>query len=143
MPWWGWILVSAILLGSELFVTTEFYLVFLGLAALCVGLFGLLLFEPAVWQQWLLFAALAAVFLVGFRRRMSALFGPGSAQVRDRVVGEIGTVSHAIAPGATGQAELRGSVWTVHNVGTEPLAPGDRVRAIEMDGLTLEVTREP
>ena len=53
MPWWGWILVAAILLGSELFVTTEFYLVFLGVAALAVGLFGLLAFEPPAWQQWL------------------------------------------------------------------------------------------
>ena len=143
MPWWGWILVGAILLGSELFVATEFYLIFLGVAAVAVGLFGLLAFEPAVWQQWLGFAALSLVFLVGFRRRVSALFDPGAAQVRDRVVGEIGTASDAIAPGGMGQAELRGSVWTAHNVGSEALAPGDRFRAIGIEGLTLEVTREP
>jgi membrane protein implicated in regulation of membrane protease activity len=143
MPWWGWILVGAILLGSELFVTTEFYLIFLGLAALAVGLFGLLLFEPAVWQQWLGFAALSVVLLVGVRRRVSTLFGPDAARVRDGVIGETGTAREAIAPGATGQAELRGSVWTVRNVGADALAPGDRLRALEIDGLTLEVTREP
>jgi membrane protein implicated in regulation of membrane protease activity len=143
MPWWGWILVGAILLGSELFVTTEFYLVFLGTAAIAVGLFGLLAFEPAVWQQWLGFAALSIVCLVSFRRRMSALFGQNAAPVRDGVIGETGTARDAIAPGAMGHAELRGSVWTVHNVGSEALAAGDRVRAVEIDGLTLQVTREP
>ena len=143
MPWWGWIVVGALLLGSEVVITTEFYLVFLGVAALAVGLFGLLAFEPPAWQQWLAFASLSVVFLVGFRRRFAALVGPESARVRDRVVGEAGTARDAIAPGGIGQAELRGTLWTAHNVGSEALAPGDRLRALEVDGLTLEVTREP
>ena len=34
MPWWGWITIGAILLGSEmLLIDAQFYLVFLGLAA--------------------------------------------------------------------------------------------------------------
>lgn len=142
MPWWGWILVGAILLGSELFVTTEFYLVFLGVAAVAVGLFGMA-FELAVWQQWLSFGVLAVVFLVGFRRRFWSWVGTNDAGVRDRMVGELATVSERIEPGGTGGAELRGSVWTARNVGDTPLEPGDRARAVEIDGLTLEVRREP
>ena len=39
MPWWGWMIVGAILLGAELMVIdAQFYLVFLGLAAMAVGL---------------------------------------------------------------------------------------------------------
>ena len=39
MHWWVWIVIGAILLGSELaFVEAQFYLVFLGAAALVVGL---------------------------------------------------------------------------------------------------------
>ena len=142
MPWWGWILVGAILLGSELFVTTEFYLVFLGVAAIAVGLFGMV-FDLAVWQQWLSFGVLAVVFLVGFRRRAWSWMGASQGQVRDRMVGEFATVSERIEPGATGSAELRGSVWTARNVGDTAIDAGERVRAVEMDGLTLEVRREP
>ena len=142
MPWWGWILVGAMLLGLELVVTTEFYLVLLGVAAVAVGLFGLV-FDLAVWQQWLSFAVLAVVSLVGFRRRVWNWIEPGHEQVRDRMVGEVATVSERIEPGATGSAELRGSVWTARNVGDTAIDAGERARAVEIDGLTLEVRREP
>ena len=39
MPWWGWITVGALLLVAEItIVDLEFYLVFLGVSALAVGL---------------------------------------------------------------------------------------------------------
>ena len=39
MTWWGWIIAGAILLGAELtFVNAQFYLVFIGSAAILVGL---------------------------------------------------------------------------------------------------------
>ncbi len=73
MEWWAWIAVGAILLGSELaFVNAQFYLVFVGGAALIVGLLELAGISAADWMQWLLFAVLAAVSLIGFRRRMYA-----------------------------------------------------------------------
>lgn len=142
MPWWGWVLVGAILLGSELFVTTEFYLVFLGLASLGVGLLVLVL-GLVGWQQWLAFAVLAVLFLVNFRRRVWSLMRRDTEGVADRVVGEFGTASRRIEPGDTGSVELRGSVWTARNAGDAPLEAGDRVRAVGMNGLTLEVRREP
>ena len=60
MPWWGWVVVGAVLLGSELFVTADFYLVFLGIAALAVGLAALAGWPEVPWQQWALFAVLVA-----------------------------------------------------------------------------------
>lgn len=142
MPWWGWILVGATLLGSELFVTTEFYLVFMGLAALVLGLFMLAGFEQPVWAQWLSFAGLSAVFLVGFRRRVWDKIGTVGAPVRDRVVGEVATARQRIESGAQGSAEMRGSLWTVRNVGDAPIEAGERARAEELDGLVLLVRRE-
>ena len=142
MPWWGWVLVGAILLASELFVTTEFYLVFLGTAAVAVGL-AAFVFDLGVWQQWASFAVLAVVFLVGFRRRLKELMGRSEDQVHDTIVGEHATVSSRIDPGRTGTVELRGSRWTARNAGDSPLEPGDRVRAVAIDGLTLDVRREP
>ena len=42
MQWWAWIAVGAILLGSEMtLVNAQFYLVFIGSAALVVGLMDL------------------------------------------------------------------------------------------------------
>ena len=46
MPWWGWVVVGAALLGAEIVVPTDFYLVFLGLSALAVGLVGAAGLEP-------------------------------------------------------------------------------------------------
>lgn len=139
MPWWGWILVGAILLGSELFVTTEFYLVVFGVAAMVTGLLAVAL-DLSVTAQWSVFAVVAVVFLVFFRARIwKRIQGPDAERPRDRVVGELATVSERIEPGASGSATLRGSVWTVRNVGDAPLLPGDRARALEMDGLTIEV----
>ncbi len=139
MPWWGWVLAGTLLLGSELFVTTEFYLIFLGFAALVVGLFLLAGFDPPVWTQWLCFALLAAFFLVGFRRRVWQKLGNSEAPVQDRVVGEIATVSERIEPGQQGRAELRGTVWTVRNVGELPLEPGQHARTEDLEGLVLLV----
>ena len=58
MQWWGWVTVGAVLLGSELtFVNAQFYLVFVGGAALIVGLLVLAGTPAADWVQWLLLQA--------------------------------------------------------------------------------------
>ena len=142
MPWWGWILVGALLLGSELVVTTEFYLAVFGAAALLVGLFGLLVFEFSEWQQWLGFAALSVVLLVTIRSRFAAMMSENEGQVRDRVVGEVALVNELIAPGATGRAELRGTSWPARNVGATAIEAGSQARAVNVDGLTLEISSE-
>lgn len=41
MPWWSWILLGALLLGSEMLVDSGFYLLFLEFAGLLVGAAGL------------------------------------------------------------------------------------------------------
>jgi len=142
MPWWGWILLGAALLGSELFVTTGFYLVFLGVAALAVGALELVGIAQPAWSQWLSFGALSVVFLVGFRRRVWERIGRGQPPVQDRVVGEVAVAQKLIEPGATGPAELRGTVWTVRNVGESALQPGQRARTEEVEGLLLLVRPE-
>jgi len=43
MPWWGWIVIGALLFSAELFaIDAAFYLIFLGAAALTVGLVGMI-----------------------------------------------------------------------------------------------------
>lgn len=140
MPWWGWIVVGAVLLGAELgLVDADFYLVFLGVSALVVG--GAVFVAPGLptWIQWLAFAALAVTSMVGFRARVYDKLRGSPAGFGDGVVGETATASEPIAPGANGRGELRGTVWTLRNVGPEPVGPGDRVRVVAAHGLTLDV----
>jgi membrane protein implicated in regulation of membrane protease activity len=143
MPWWGWILVGTLLLAGELFVVeADFYLVFLGFSALVVGALTLLGLGGPLWSQWLIFAVVAVASTVFFRRRVyQKLRQPGGA-VSDSVVGEWVVVRDAIAPGARGQAELRGAVWSARNAGAAPLAPGGRARVVKVEGLVLDVRSE-
>lgn len=141
MPWWGWIVVGAVLLAAELFVIpTDFFLVFLGAAALAVGLVGLVGVELPVWGQWATFAVSAVVSLVFFRGWLRSRF-PKVTRADDTLVGEVAVAREALAPGATGRIELRGATWSCRNAG-DALAPGDRARVERVEGLTLHVRRE-
>ena len=141
MPWWGWLVIGAILLGTEMFVIdAQFYLVFFGVAAAIVGLFGLAGAPWPDWAQWLAFAALSIFALVGFRRRIYAKFrrsvGPVEAPLH---VGDRVALDCALAPGQTCRVEYRGSTWTARNVDVAPLS--GEVEIASIDGLTLHVRK--
>jgi len=139
VPWWSWIVVGAALLAAEAFLSFDFYLAFFGAAAVLVGLLGLAGPDLAVWAQWLLFAALAVAGLVLYRGRLrDRLVQPDRALDED-VVGQTAVVRGAIAPGAVGDAELRGSVWRAENLGDRELADGERCRVAGVEGLTLRL----
>ena len=144
MPWWGWVVVGAVLLGAEIVVPTDFYLVFLGLSALAVGLVGAAGLEAPAWVQWALFGVLSVVSLVFFRQQVRARFVErvSDPRVDDTLVGEVATLTEPLAPGATGRAELRGTAWNVRNAGPTPLAAGSRARVERVEGLLLHLRAE-
>jgi inner membrane protein len=141
MAWWIWVVLGAALLAAELFlIDAEFYLVFLGLAALGVGFAGAAGLDGPAWAQWLGFAALSVVLLVAFRARLHAKLRPAAAGVPDdALAGEMGVAREALAPGARGTAELRGTTWTAQNVGSDAIAAGARFRVERSQGLVLHV----
>jgi membrane protein implicated in regulation of membrane protease activity len=55
----------------------------------------------------------------------------------DSLRNEVATASQDLAPGAIGKAELRGTPWTVRNVGEQPLRAGQRCRVTGKEGLML------
>jgi membrane protein implicated in regulation of membrane protease activity len=140
VPWWGWIVVGAMLLSSELFVPTDFFLVFLGVAALLVGGVGLAGLALPIWAQWLLFAALSLVLLGTVRSRLKKRL-PASSRADDTLVGEIALIHERLEAGATGSAELRGARWTARNVDASALEPGARARVERVEGLVLHLRR--
>lgn len=144
MPWWGWVVVGVLLLGTELVVAADFWLVFIGAAAIAVGLVSGALPGIPVSGQWALFGVFAAVSLVFFRRMVRARFieRPADGRVDDTLVGEIGQALEALAPGAVGRVELRGSTWSARNTGPDRIACDARVRVERVEGLTLHVRDE-
>ena len=56
---------------------------------------------------------------------------------RDWMVGEEGEAVAAVAP--DGVVQIRGALWRARTNRATPLAAGDPVRVVEVDGLLLEV----
>jgi membrane protein implicated in regulation of membrane protease activity len=140
MLWWAWIIVGAVLLGSELaFVNAQFYLVFIGSAALVVGFLDLAGLILADWLQWSLFALLAVVSLVAFRRRIYERMRPRLPLMKTGPEGETVILPAALPPGASCRLEFRGCSWSAVNGGHSVIAAGERARIERVDGLTLVV----
>jgi len=139
MTWWGWIIAGAILLGAELaFVNAQFYLVFIGGAAILVGLASLVV-PLAEWLQWGLFGLLAILSMVTFRSRIYRRFHGELPAVATGPAGGVITLQVPLAAGESCQAEYGGSFWTVRNDSNAPISPGSRARIVSVRDLTLLV----
>jgi membrane protein implicated in regulation of membrane protease activity len=140
MAWWGWCILGAVVIGIELLaVDAQFYLIFAGVAAVTVGLLGLVGLELPVAGQWLLFAVLAVTAMFTLRRPiyaklMNRPFANVSTDVDQRVV-----LAQELAPGKSCRIEYRGSGWTALNVGDRAIPPGGAARIDSIEGVTLRV----
>jgi hypothetical protein len=140
MSWWGWVIAGAILLGAELaFVNAQFYLVFVGSAAIVVGMVTAVTPALAPWAQWALFAVLAFLSMVLFRSRLYHRLRGNAPSVATGPAGGVITLAVALAPGESCQTEHGGSFWTVRNDGATPILAGARARVASVSGLTLLV----
>jgi membrane protein implicated in regulation of membrane protease activity len=141
MPWWGWLIVGIGLLGIEMFVIDlQFYLVFLGVSAAIVGLFGLAGLAMPQWAQWLLFAALAVASMVAFRRRVYTLLRGQPGLVQERITsGDKVAVPVTLEPGQSCRVDYRGTTWTARNVDVLPIAAGSEAVISDVDDLTLHL----
>ena len=139
MVWWQWIVLAALLLGAEMVIDAEFYLVFLGLAALSMGILNVAIADIPVLVDWLLFCAIAVGGILLFR---SKLYGKIRGDTPDRdegVVGEIATAESSIAPGAVGRVSLRGTSWDAKNTGETEIPAQARARVETVSGFTVHV----
>jgi len=144
MVWWYWMVLGLALLGAEMATPGGFYILFFGLSALFVGTLAGLGIVDADWFQWLLFSVIAVSALLAFRGPLLARLGddrPGQPNI-DSMVGEIAMPLDALAAGATGKAELRGTTWTAKNVGATNFSKGQRGRVTNVEGLTLWIVAE-
>lgn len=140
MVWWGWVVIGVLLLGAELFIIeADFFLVFLGAAAILTGLLGLAVPTLPEWTQWLVFAGLALVSMVLFRKRVYRLLRRDVPDMRDDMLSEELVLPVGLPSGSSCRVELRGSTWTARNVGPDTIPAGVKVRVVGVDGITLRV----
>ena len=143
MTWWGWMILGAVLLGAELFaIDAQFFLVFLGVAAVLVGAVGLFGIALPEWGQWLAFAILSLLFMFSFRKSLYEKIRGGAKGFHETISGNTIEIIADLAPGADARAEYRGTNWTIRNVGDETIAGGSRAVVTKVDGLTLHVNAE-
>jgi membrane protein implicated in regulation of membrane protease activity len=141
MPWWIWLVVGIGLLGVEMFVIDlQFYLVFVGISAVIVGLLGVAGVTMPDWAQWLLFAALSIFAMVAFRRRVYALVRGNTGIVQERVTsGDRVLVPVRLEPGQSCRLDYRGTSWAARNVDALPIAAGSEAIVSKVDDLTLHL----
>ncbi|HJU28467.1 MAG TPA: NfeD family protein [Candidatus Binataceae bacterium] len=144
MTWWAWALAGIACMVIDVHLTHDFSLFCIGVAAFIVAVLAAAPLDLPVWSQCLLFAGLSIAVLLGVRKPLLGRFRPhrGLNADFDYLVGEIATPAGDLAASAIGQAELRGSVWTVRNADSAPLRKGQRCRVMSVEGLTLWIAAE-
>jgi hypothetical protein len=141
--WWHWLVLGLLLVVAELAAAGGFYIIFFGIGAIVVGLLASTGAAGPVWSQMMLFTALSITSLWLFRSRLLLWFqvDPQAPPI-DTLVGEIGTATEDLAPGAVGRVELRGTAWSARNQTAAVIGRGARCRVVRVDGLMLAVEPE-
>ena len=141
MDWWIWILLGVALLGVEVAIPGGIILVFFGVSALLVGVLKVVGLAGPVWFQWLLFSVLSIVSLLTLRSPIMKKIAARAEEAGtvDSVEGEGAVLMEDLAPNGLGKAEFRGTSWSARNIGSRPLAKGERCVVDRVEGLTLLV----
>ncbi len=143
MLWWGWIVLGVVILAAEMFVIdAQFYLVFIGLSAVIVGLTDLLGVALPEWAQWMLFAVLSLTSMFTFRKSIYLKMRGTAPGFRASLKGDMVLVVDELAPGTESRASHRGTKWTIRNVGGGIIPAGQRARVVKTDGLILHVSND-
>ena len=137
-----WLAAGAALVVAELATPGGFVIIFFGVAALLIGILGLLGAVSSAPLQFLLFSVLSVGSLALLRGRLqSKLRTPGASNV-DSLIGDLAIPQERLSPGVVGKVEVRGSTWSARNTSSVTLDPGQRARVAAVDGLTLAVIPE-
>ena len=140
MPWWGWIIFGALLLGSELLIVDAgFYLVFIGLAAALTGLIELAGIGLEPWLQWVVFSIISLVSMVLFRKQLYDKLRGSAVGYKTGPAGEIVTVEKTLQPGESGRLAYRGTEWAVVNNSDQAFVQGQHVQISGVEVLTLKL----
>jgi membrane protein implicated in regulation of membrane protease activity len=94
------------------------------------------------WMQWTAFATLSLVSFFTFRKSLYQNIRGGAVGFSNTFSGDTVNIDEDLAAGSESRAELRGTKWTVKNVGNETIVAGSRASVVKADGLTLHIVAE-
>lgn len=138
MVWWAWMVLGVTLVIIELVIMdAAFYLIFVGLAAVLVGVVALFFPDASAAGMVALFGVLSLVLMVGFRRRLYERMKAQMVGFNGTPIGVFIRIEKDIPPGGDARVEYRGSQWAAQNVTDEVLLAGTRVEVRALNGTTL------
>jgi membrane protein implicated in regulation of membrane protease activity len=143
MAFWHWLVIGLALAAAEMMTPGLFYFLFMGTAAILVGIaLGAWLPLPT-WAQIVVFGVLAIVQLLFLRGAIQKKLALGASlkggPVPHEMIGERGTVTEYISEDGQGKVELRGSPWTARSANGGAIDVGKDCQVERIDGLTLWV----
>ena len=89
------------------------------------------------WVQFIVFAVIALVLMVLFRKKLYAKLRGDGVGYEVGPAGETIRVEQALAPGEKGRISYRGTDWTIVNASDQAFDQGQQVEITEVRGLTL------
>lgn len=144
LEWWHWAVGGIVLILSEL-ALPAFVLVWFGLGALVLALVVAIAPALDITVQLSIWLVVSLAF-TGFWFKV---FKPNQHKTRigmsaSEVVGEIGVLTHDVAPFARGEVRFQkpmvgADVWPC--IADEEIKAGERVKVLEVDGSLLKVKR--
>ena len=133
--WWHWLALGLVLVALEMATAGGFYMVFFGIAAICLSVLRAADLGGPLWSQLILFSVLALGALLLRSPVLRWLQLDRRTADVDSLVGDLARPLEAIAPGAVGRAELRGTVWSARNGAARALVAGERCRVVTVEQL--------
>jgi len=140
LQFWHWFILAAVFAGIEM-LTPGFFFIWLGGAALIIGLVTLVISSMSWETQVILFAVLAAASVFAwykFGRKIAIATDDATLNRRgESLIGRTGTLVEAITNGR-GRVKLGDSAWSAEG---EDAPVGAKVLVTGVRGAILEVER--
>ena len=141
LEWWHWVVLGLCLSIAELAVPA-FFIVWFGLGAIFVGLLLLLAPGLTLAAQLLVWAAASGALVALWFRYLRPQTRTSVGTSADGVAGEIGILVGDLQLHARGQVRfqkplLGSDLWECY--AEQPIAAGERVRAIAVEGNFIKV----
>jgi len=138
IAWWYWICLGLFLLLFEAITPGGFFLLFIGIAAIIVGILALSVYTA--WIQITLFAVLSAVLIVTLRNPMVKRVRKTTREAdQPELIGETARAVEMIGAGKDGKIELRGSIWHARNSDSSDLPENAACTITAREGIHLVV----
>lgn len=144
-PLWSWAILGLLLLGMEM-LTGTFYILWFGIAALCVALLIALFPHLSTAIQLLAFSVLSLASLAVWRLKYAKTQPQlRVGQSRGEELGRVGRITQPVSPSSQGRIEFTLPVlgsrdWIA--ISEQTLQPGDEAQVVRVEGNYLRVERK-